>query len=166
MIEKTRSSEIAILAAGCFWGVEELLRGIPGVLSTEVGYCGGDPERHTYGEVKTGTTGHAEAIKMKFDPMVLSFAELLRLFFRMHDPTTQNRQGNDIGTQYRSAIFFQDLQQKQVAEEVLQEVTESGFWKRPIVTQITSASPFFSAESDHQNYLQRNPAGYTCHYWR
>jgi methionine-S-sulfoxide reductase len=159
-------SEFAVLAAGCFWGVEELLRNVPGVIKTEVGYCGGDPERHTYNEVKTGTTGHAEAIEVEFDSDRISYAELLKLFFQLHDPTTLNRQGNDHGTQYRSAIFYQNPEQKEVAEKTFDEVSRSGFWKAPLVTQIIPASRFFSAESYHQDYLQKNPGGYTCHFWR
>jgi peptide-methionine (S)-S-oxide reductase len=158
--------ELAVLAGGCFWGVEELLRQVPGVITTEVGYCGGDPTRTTYSEVKTGTTGHAEAIRIEFDGEILTYEKLLRLFFKLHDPTTLNRQGNDIGSQYRSAIFFQTPEQKVKAEGVISEISKSQLWKKQIVTQVIGDVPFFTAETFHQDYLQKNPGGYTCHYWR
>lgn len=156
----------ALLAAGCFWGVEELLRKYPGVLETEVGYCGGQADQALYTKVKTGTTGHAEAILVFFDATQLSYENLIQAFFKLHDPTTLNQQGNDIGSQYRSAIFYFDDQQKQIAEKVKAEVQASGFWKKQIVTEITEAQPFYSAEEYHQDYLQKNPNGYMCHYWR
>lgn len=158
--------ETAILAGGCFWGVEELLRKLPGVLETSVGYTGGVLENPTYESVKKGTTGHAEAVRIVFDPSKISYEEILRYFFRLHDPTTLNRQGNDIGTQYRSAIFFHSDEQKKVAEKVKAEVEASGKWKKPLTTEITSASPFWTAEEYHQDYLQKNPNGYTCHFLR
>lgn len=158
--------ETATLAGGCFWGVEELIREIPGVLSTRVGYTGGTTENPIYEEVKTGRTGHAESIEVKFDPSKLSFEDLLKSFFRLHDPTTKNRQGNDVGTQYRSAIFYHSTEQKQIAEKVKAEVERSGKWKRPIETEIVPAKTFYSAEEFHQNYLRKHPDGYTCHYWR
>lgn len=159
--------EVAILAGGCFWGMEEIIRKIPGVLDTEVGYTGGDTPNPTYRQICTGSTGHAEAIRVTFDPTRLSFAELLeRWFFRMHDPTTPNRQGNDVGTQYRSAIFHASEEQRRVAEEVRAKVGASGRWKSPIVTEIVPAGPFYPAEDYHQDYLEKNPGGYTCHYVR
>jgi len=158
--------EIAILAGGCFWGVEELVRKLPGVVETTVGYAGGDASTATYEQVKKGHTGHAEAIQIVFDPSQLTFENLLRFFFRMHDPTTKNRQENDIGTQYRSAIFYQSEEQKQTAEKVKAEVDKSGKWSRPIVTEIVPAVPFYTAESYHQKYLIKNPGGYNCHYVR
>lgn len=156
----------ALLAAGCFWGVEELLRKYPGVLETEVGYCGGQAEEALYAKVKTGQTRHAESVLVTFDPQQLSYENLLRAFFKLHDPTTLNQQEGDIGPQYRSAIFYFDEVQKQMAEKIKAEVQESGVWKKPIVTEITKAEPFYSAEEYHQDYLQKNPAGYMCHYWR
>jgi peptide methionine sulfoxide reductase msrA/msrB len=159
--------ETAIVAGGCFWGMEELLREIPGVLETEVGYTGGTTAAPTYRDVKTGGTGHAEAVRIVFDPKTLSYADLLeKWFFRMHDPTTVNRQGNDVGTQYRSAIFVTSPAQRQVAEEVIARVNRSGEWKRPVVTQIVEAGTFTSAEDYHQKYLVKNPGGYTCHFLR
>jgi peptide methionine sulfoxide reductase msrA/msrB len=158
--------ETAILAGGCFWGMEDIIRKIPGVLATEVGYTGGTVEDPGYERVKTGRTGHAEAVKVVFDPKVLGFESLLAWFFRMHDPTTLNRQGNDVGTQYRSVIFYTSDAQKQAAERVKAEVERSGKWKKPIVTQIVAATPFYAAEGYHQDYLLKNPGGYTCHYLR
>lgn len=158
--------EIATLAGGCFWGMEEILRKIPGILSTVVGYTGGKTTAPTYETVKRGDTGHAESIQITFDPSVISFEEILGVFFRMHDPTTSNRQGNDLGSQYRSAIFFHDEKQKEIAERVKERVNKSGKWKLPVVTEITLATPFYVAESYHQKYLEKNPGGYTCHYLR
>lgn len=159
-------TEIAILAAGCFWGVEELIRAMKGVIDTEVGYCGGESENPVYNKVKTGSTGHAEAVQVTFNPDQLSYADLIRAFYKLHDPTTLNQQGNDIGTQYRSVIFYTSPEQKQIAETITAEVNATGFWKKPIVTQIQPAQVFYSAEDYHQDYLQKNPDGYTCHYWR
>lgn len=159
--------ETAILAGGCFWGMEDLIRKIPGVLETEVGYEGGTTERPNYEQVKTGRTGHAESVRVTFDPKQLSYADLLeKWFFKMHDPTTANRQGNDVGTQYRSAIFVSSEEQRKVAEQVKKRVNESGKWKKPVVTEIVSAGPFTPAESYHQDYLEKNPGGYTCHWMR
>ena len=158
--------ETVVLAGGCFWGMEELLRKIPGVLETEVGYCGGESTDATYEQVKKGTTGHAEAVRVVFDPAKLSFEALLGWFFRMHDPTTANRQGNDRGSQYRSAILFTDDAQKAVAERVKAEVDKSGRWKGPVVTEVRRAGPWSTAEDYHQDYLQKNPGGYTCHFLR
>ncbi len=158
--------ERAILAGGCFWGMEEIIRKIPGVLETQVGYSGGHVERATYEQVKTGRTGHAEAIEVVFDPAVLAYEDLLGWFFRMHDPTTRNRQGNDVGSQYRSAIFFTSEAQRATAERVKAAVEAAKKWPRPIVTEVAPAGPFWSAEDYHQDYLQKNPNGYTCHFLR
>lgn len=163
---KTQNQEIAILAGGCFWGMEEIIRQIPGVIATEVGYTGGTTAAPVYQEVKKGTTGHAEAIQVIFDPQRLSFKELLNFFFRMHDPTTPNRQGNDIGSQYRSAIFYATEAQRLTAEQVKAEVAQSGKWGSKPVTQIVAATPFYPAEEYHQDYLVKNPGGYTCHFLR
>jgi len=165
--EASPTLEVAILAGGCFWGMEEILRSIPGVVETEVGYEGGTTAAPDYEQVHTGRTGHAESVKIVFDPKQLRYADLLeRWFFKMHDPTTLNRQGNDVGTQYRSAIFVTSEVQRATAEEVKARVDRSGFWKRPIVTEIVAAGPFTPAEDDHQDYLQKHPDGYTCHYMR
>ncbi len=158
--------ETAILAGGCFWGMEELLREIPGVLETEVGYSGGTLANATYGAVKAGSTGHAESVRIVFDPARLSYERLLAWFFRMHDPTTRNRQGNDIGSQYRSAIFTTTDEQRRIAGEVVARIETSGKWQRPITTEVTPAGEFWSAEDYHQDYLEKNPGGYTCHYLR
>jgi peptide methionine sulfoxide reductase msrA/msrB len=159
--------ETAYLAGGCFWGMEEILRKIPGVLETEAGYTGGKTPRPDYEEVHTGSTGHAESVRIVFDPKKLSYADLLeKWFFRMHDPTTLNRQGNDLGSQYRSAIFVTSPAQRKTAEEVKARAAASGRWKRPIVTEIADAGPFTRAEEYHQKYLQKNPGGYTCHFLR
>lgn len=158
--------ELATLAGGCFWGMEELIRSIPGVIDTEVGYSGGDLEHPTYKEVKTGTTGHAEAIQIKFDPMILSYDSILEFFFKIHDPTTENRQGNDIGTQYRSAIFFHSDTQKESSIKMIDRVNKSGAWGKPVVTEVTPFVSFTKAEDYHQDYLQKTPDGYTCHFIR
>ncbi len=159
--------ETAVFSGGCFWGMEELLRGVPGVLETEVGYTGGATANPRYSEVKTGSTGHAESIRVVFDPTVVSYGDLLeKWFFRIHDPTTRNRQGNDVGSQYRSAIFYTSEEQRVTAEEVKARLTKSGKWPRPIVTEIVAAGSFTPAEDYHQDYLQKNPGGYTCHFMR
>jgi peptide methionine sulfoxide reductase msrA/msrB len=158
--------ERAVLAGGCFWGMEELIREIPGVISTEVGYTGGQVVDATYDDVKTGRSGHAESVEIVFDPGVLSYDELLLWFFRMHDPTTADRQGNDRGSQYRSAIFYTSQAQRETAERVKAEVDAAGHYSAPIVTQIVEASEFYPGEGYHQDYLQKNPGGYTCHYLR
>jgi peptide methionine sulfoxide reductase msrA/msrB len=158
--------ETAILAGGCFWGMQEILRGLPGVLSTEVGYTGGTLADPHYEDVKHGATGHAEAVRIVFDPQKLSFEQLLGYFFRMHDPTTRNRQGNDVGTQYRSAIFYTGPEQRVTAEKVRDAVNASGKWRRPLTTEIVAASEFYSAEDYHQDYLRKHPGGYTCHFLR
>jgi len=156
----------ATLAGGCFWGVEELFRQMPGVINTEVGYTGGNTENPRYEQVKTGSTGHAESIEIEFDPAKVSFEEILKFFFKLHDPTTENRQGNDIGSQYRSAIFYHDEEQKKAAEKVKALVHASGAWKKPVVTEIVPATKFYPAEGYHQDYLQKEPRGYTCHWVR
>lgn len=159
--------ETIVVAGGCFWGMEEIIRGIPGVLETEVGYAGGSTKNPTYRDVKTGATGHAESVRVVFDPKKLSLADFLeKWFFRMHDPTTPNRQGNDVGSQYRSAIFVDGPEQRRVAEAVKERIERSGRWKRPVVTEVAEAGPFTPAEDYHQDYLQKNPGGYTCHYLR
>lgn len=163
---KTPPTETAILAGGCFWGVEEILRKIPGVQKTTVGYSGGKVANPTYQEVCTGTTGHAEALEIVFDPTKLSYEELLGYFFRMHDPTTLNRQHNDVGTQYRSAIFYTSEAQKQTAEMVKAKLEAAKKFVRPITTEITPASKFYPAEEYHQKYLVKNPGGYNCHVLR
>ncbi len=162
----TGRREVAVLAGGCFWGMEEILRGIPGVVETIAGYTGGTTPNATYEDVHTGRTGHAESVRIVFDPDKLSYEDLLGWFFRMHDPTTPNRQGNDVGTQYRSAIFYENDEQKRTAEKVKARVDASGKWKRPITTEIVAATEFWPAEDYHQNYLQKHPGGYTCHYLR
>ncbi len=164
--EKTESS-LATVAGGCFWGMEEILRQVPGVLSTRVGYTGGRKSYPSYEEVCSGLTEHAEAVEVRFDPSQISYQQLLeKYFFRMHDPTTRNRQGNDMGSQYRSAIFVHSPEQRQIAEKVKAEANKSGFWKKPVVTEIVEAGPFFTAEEYHQKYLMHHDHGYSCHYLR
>ena len=158
--------EVAILAGGCFWGVEELLRQLDGVIYTVVGYTGGETKNPTYNDVKKGITGHAESIKVIFKHNIISYEQILHFFFTMHDPTTENRQGNDIGTQYRSEIFYLTDKQKEQAEKVIKEVEDKNHWGKPIVTKVSEASKFYSAEEYHQDYLQKNPNGYTCHFVR
>ena len=152
----------AILAGGCFWGMQDLIRKMPGVVSTRVGYTGGDVPNATY----RNHGSHAEAIEIEYDPARVSYRELLEFFFQIHDPSTKNRQGNDVGTSYRSAIFYTSDQQKQVAEAVKAKVDASGRWTKPIVTEIVAATPWWPAEPEHQDYLERNPNGYTCHFVR
>jgi len=158
--------ETAVLAGGCFWGMEEIIRKIPGVIKTTVGYAGGATADPTYEEVCTGRTGHAEAIQVVFDPARLSYEALLDYFFRMHDPTTLNRQHNDVGTQYRSAIFYASEEQKKAAERVKAQWDKSGKFNRPITTEIAPATKFYPAEEYHQKYLVKHPGGYTCHVLR
>jgi peptide methionine sulfoxide reductase msrA/msrB len=161
------TTEVAILAGGCFWGMEDILRKIPGVLDTEAGYTGGWLENPRYDDTHDSKSGHAESVKVIFDPSKLSYEDLLeKWFFRMHDPTTLNRQGNDIGTQYRSAIFYSSEEQKKTAEAVKARVQASGKWKNPIVTEIVAATKWYPAESYHQDYLIKHPGGYTCHFLR
>jgi peptide-methionine (S)-S-oxide reductase len=156
------STEKAILAGGCFWGVEELIRELPGVTSTRVGYSGGDVKNATYRNHGT----HAEAIAITFDPEKLSYRKLLEFFFQIHDPTTRNRQGNDVGTSYRSAIFYFNEEEKKTARDLINEMNASGKWTGKIVTEVNPAGDFWDAEEEHQNYLQKHPHGYTCHYIR
>ena len=162
-----RQTEIAVLAGGCFWGVEEILRAVPGVLDTDVGYTGGWLENPTYHDTHDSRSGHAESVRVTFDPSVLSYESLLEnWFFRLHDPTTKNRQGNDVGTQYRSTIFPQSPEQEATARRVIERVNASGRWPRPVTTTIEPAATWYSAEKEHQDYLRRNPGGYTCHWMR
>jgi methionine-S-sulfoxide reductase len=158
--------EVALLAGGCFWGVEDLMRKLPGVKETETGYTGGFVPNATYDKVKKGNSGHAEAVRIVFDPAKTSYEKILSYFFRIHDPTTLNRQGNDIGSQYRSAIFYLSDNQRKVAEKVRAKVDATGFWKGKVVTEIVPAGDFYRAEDFHQKYLEKNPGGYTCHYER
>ena len=163
---KAPTRETAILAGGCFWGMEEIIRKIPGVTETTVGYTGGNTANPTYEEVCSHSTGHAEAVQVVFDPARLSYESLLDYFFRMHDPTTLNRQHNDVGAQYRSAIFYTSEAQKQTAMRVKAQWDKSGKFNRPITTEITQATTFYPAEEYHQKYLMKNPGGYTCHVLR
>ena len=158
--------ETAIFAGGCFWGMENILREIPGVISTEVGYTGGKLPNPTYQQVCTGLTGHAEAVEIVYDPDVVSYETLIDYFFRMHDPTTLNRQHNDVGTQYRSAIFTTSDEQREIAEKAIAFLTEQKKFARPIVTKVVDASVFYPAEGYHQDYLVKNPGGYNCHILR
>lgn len=162
----TPKLETATLSAGCFWGTEEFFRKVPGVVETEVGYTGGTMKNPKYEDVSTGATGHAESLQLKFDPSKVSYEQILTLFFKMHDPTTLNRQGNDEGTQYRSAIFYHDKEQKEVAEKLKVKIEKSNAWKAPITTQIAPAGPFYPAEDYHQKYLVKHPGGYDNHYLR
>lgn len=152
----------AVLAGGCFWGLEELFRKQPGVVSTEVGYSGGENTNPTYEH----HPGHAEALQITYDPEQTSFKLLLDFFFRVHDPTTLNRQGNDVGTSYRSAIFYQNAEEKREAEEFIALVNASGRWPKPVATSLEPFQAFYPAEGYHQDYLQKNPGGYTCHVMR
>ena len=156
------SVEVAILAGGCFWGMQDLIRRRPGVVSTRVGYSGGDVPNATYR--RHGT--HAEAIEIVFDPEQMSYRELLEFFFQVHDPTTLNRQGNDRGASYRSAIFYLDDEQRRVAEDTIADVEASHLWPGTVVTEVAPAGPFWEAEPEHQDYLEHYPNGYTCHFVR
>jgi peptide-methionine (S)-S-oxide reductase len=158
----TSPTETAILAGGCFWGMQDLLRKRPGVISTRVGYTGGENANATY----RNHPGHAEAVEIVFDPAQISFRDLLEFFFQVHDPSTKNRQGNDIGTSYRSAIFYTSDDQKRVAEDTIADVDASGLWPGKVVTEVVPAGPFWEAEPEHQDYLLRYPDGYTCHWVR
>jgi peptide-methionine (S)-S-oxide reductase len=157
-----QSSETAILAGGCFWGMQDLIRRLPGVLSTRVGYTGGEVPNATYRNHGT----HAEAIEVRFNPAVLSYRKLLEFFFQIHDPTTLDRQGNDIGSSYRSAIFYLSDDQRGIAEKTIADLDASRVWPGKLVTEVSPASEFWEAEPEHQDYLQRYPSGYTCHYLR
>jgi len=156
------TTKTAILAAGCFWGVQDLIRRLPGVESTRVGYTGGHNDHPTY----RNHPGHAEAIEITYDPAKTDYRALLEFFFQIHDPTTKNRQGNDVGTSYRSAIFYLDDDQKRIALDTIADVDASGRWPAAVVTEVAAASDFWEAEPEHQDYLQRYPGGYTCHYVR
>lgn len=158
--------ETAILAGGCFWGMEDLIRKLPGVARTEVGYTGGALASPEYKDVKTGATGHAESIRIKFDPSQISYRDLLEFFFKIHDPTTPDRQGNDVGSQYRSEIFYLSDAQKAEAEKIIAEINASGRWPGAVATRVSPASNFWRAEDFHQDYLERYPDGYTCHFIR
>jgi peptide-methionine (S)-S-oxide reductase len=155
-------TERAVLAGGCFWGMQDLVRKLPGVVATRVGYTGGDVANATYRNHGT----HAEGIEIIFDPKVTSFRALLEFFFQIHDPTTRNRQGNDVGASYRSAIFYENDEQKHVAEDTIADVNASGLWPGKVVTEVAPAGPFWQAEPEHQDYLERYPDGYTCHFIR
>ena len=156
------NQERAVLAGGCFWGMQELLRNRPGVLSTRVGYTGGNVANATYRNHGT----HAEAVEVIFDPAVISYRTLLEIFFQIHDPSTLNRQGNDVGKSYRSAIYYTTDEQKAIAESTIQDVDASGLWPGKVVTEVAPVGEFWEAEREHQDYLQRIPYGYTCHYVR
>jgi peptide-methionine (S)-S-oxide reductase len=156
------TTERAVLAGGCFWGMQDLIRRQPGVVSTRVGYSGGEVPNATYRNHGT----HAEAVEILFDPARTSFRQLLEFFFQIHDPTTKNRQGNDIGPSYRSAIFYTSEAQKQEALDTIADVDASGLWPGKVVTEVAPAGPFWEAEPEHQDYLARYPAGYTCHFIR
>lgn len=159
MSEKT---ETAILAGGCFWGAQELIRRQPGIISTRVGYSGGEVKNATY----RNHGNHAEAVEIVFDPEQTSYRNLLEFFFQIHDPTTPNRQGNDRGPSYRSAIYYTTDEQKQVADDTIADVEASGLWPGKVVTEVEPAGDFWEAEPEHQDYLRRNPGGYTCHFVR
>lgn len=154
-----QNKQSTVLAGGCFWGMEDLIRTLPGILDTEVGYAGGDNENPTYQH----HPGHAEAVQITYDTKKISYKELLDFFFRVHDPTTLNRQGNDVGTSYRSTIFYKNEEEKQTAKEMIDIVNKSGHWKNPVVTTLEPLGTFYPAEDFLQDYLQKNPGGYTCH---
>ncbi|MCM2449383.1 peptide-methionine (S)-S-oxide reductase MsrA [Agrobacterium vitis] len=156
------TSERAVLAGGCFWGMQDLIRKRPGVISTRVGYSGGDVANATYRNHGT----HAEAIEIIFDPSKVSFRDLLEFFFQIHDPSTPNRQGNDVGVSYRSAIFYTSEEQKKIAEDTIADVDASGIWPGKVVTALAPVGDFWQAEPEHQDYLERIPNGYTCHFPR
>ena len=156
------ATERAVLAGGCFWGMQDLIRRLPGVVSTRVGYTGGEVPNATY----RNHGRHAEAIEILFDPARTSYRTLLEFFFQIHDPTTRNRQGNDVGASYRSAIFYTSEAQKAVAEDTIADVEASGLWPGKVVTEVAAASDFWEAEPEHQDYLERYPNGYTCHFPR
>ena len=158
----TTTTERAVLAGGCFWGMQHLLRYRDGVISTRVGYSGGDVANATYRNHGT----HAEAVEIIFDPSKISYRDILEFFFQIHDPSTKNRQGNDLGPSYRSAIYYENAEQKAVAEETIKDVDASGLWPGQVVTQLAPVGPFWLAEPEHQDYLQRYPTGYTCHFVR
>lgn len=156
------STKKAYIAGGCFWGMEELFRKLEGVISTETGYSGGENENPTY----ENHPGHAEALEIEYDSEIISYTQILDFFFQIHDPTTKNQQGNDIGSSYRSAIFYQNNDEKKIAEEMIEVVNESQRWDNPVATTLEKFSSFTNAEEFHQDYLQKNPGGYTCHFVR
>ena len=158
----TTVTDKAVLAGGCFWGMQDLLRRYPGVVSTRVGYSGGEVPNATY----RNHGSHAEAIEIIFDPQVISYRQILEFFFQVHDPTTLNRQGNDTGASYRSAIFYTKEEQKQIAQDTIADVEASGLWPGKVVTEVVPVGPFWQAEPEHQDYLERHPGGYTCHFIR
>lgn len=160
------TTETIVLAGGCFWGMQDLIRRQPGIKATRVGYSGGELANASYREVCTGQTGHAEAIEIEFDPQATSLRQILEFFFQIHDPTTQDRQGNDRGSQYRSAIFYTDSEQERVARETIADAERSGIWPGKFVTEVAPFGSFWEAEPEHQDYLLRNPHGYTCHFPR
>ncbi len=155
-----------IVAGGCFWGLEDLLKNLDGVTSTKVGYSGGDFDDPTYADIRTGKTGHAEAVRVEYNEDEISLNDILHYFFKIHDPTTKNRQGNDVGISYRSAVFYRDDAQKAIIETVIDEVNEIGRFENPVVTTVALEKEFYDAEEYHQNYLKKNPHGYTCHFER
>jgi peptide-methionine (S)-S-oxide reductase len=158
----TNETQTAVLAGGCFWGMQDLIRKRPGIVTTRVGYTGGNVDNATYRHHE----GHAEAIEIVFDPSVISYRDILAFFFQIHDPTTKDRQGNDVGTSYRSAIFYVDDEQRQVADDVIADVNASGLWPGTVVTEVSPAGAFWEAEPEHQDYLENYPNGYTCHFPR
>ena len=160
------TTETAILAGGCFWGMEDLFRKLPGVVATKVGYTGGKTDNPLYKDVKTGKTGHAEAIRIEYDPSKTTYRALLDFFFQIHDPQTLNRQGNDVGTQYRSAIFYLNDDQEKTARQAIADFEKSGVFPNGIVTEVVAAGPWYDAEDFHQDYLEKYPEGYTCHFIR
>ena len=156
------ATEFAVLAGGCFWGAQQLLRRRPGVISSRVGYSGGDTPNATY----RNHGDHAEAVEIEFDPEVISYRDILEFFFQIHDPSTKNRQGNDVGRSYRSAIYYESDAQKQIALDTIADVDASGLWPGKVVTEVDPLGDFWAAEEEHQDYLEKYPAGYTCHYVR
>lgn len=155
-------TDIAVLAGGCFWGMQDLIRKMPGVIKTRVGYTGGDVQNATYRDHGT----HAEAIEITFNPDIVSYRDILEFFFQIHDPTTPDRQGNDIGPSYRSAIFYKNKEQEQIARQTITDVNDSALWPAPVITEVEPAGDFWEAEPEHQDYLERYPNGYTCHFIR
>jgi peptide-methionine (S)-S-oxide reductase len=163
-MSETKTTQTAVLGGGCFWCLDAVFRDLQGVVSAESGYAGGQPAKPTYEQVCSGRTGHAEVVKITFDPSILSFRDLLTVFFTIHDPTTRDRQGNDVGTQYRSVIFSQTPEQRADAEAVIADLTAQKLWKDPIVTELAGASPFYPAEGYHQDYYERNGAQPYCQF--
>ena len=165
-VSPQNGKELATLGGGCFWCLEAVYLEMKGIEKVVSGYCGGTVPNPTYYQICEGDTGHAEVVQLTFDPREVSYKDILKVFFTIHDPTTLNRQGADVGTQYRSAIFYTSPEQKEIAERVKARVDASGKWKRPITTEIAEASTWYSAEAYHQDYLRKNPGGYTCHWMR